>query len=99
MCGFPFLLANIEMVVACGAAPIDPPRRLTRHEPAILPEILARSGAAAAVEPVDDGGSDATRLQDQPRHLGGKFAAGTDGVWNGCGVVKRRCVLGHRLSD
>ena len=74
MRGFPFLLAHIEMIVARGAAPVDPLRRLARHEAAILPEILPRAGAAAAVQPVDDGGGDATRLEDQPRHGGGERA-------------------------
>ena len=56
--GLPFLLAHVEMVVAGGAAPVDAARRLARDEAAELPEVLARAGAAAAVQAVDDGGGD-----------------------------------------
>ena len=74
MRGFPFLLAHIEMIVARGAAPVDAARRLARNEAAVLPEILARSGAAAAMQPVDDGRGDAARFEDQARHGFGERA-------------------------
>src|SRR5215470_2234301 len=68
MRGLPFLLAHIEVLVASGAPPIDPARRLTPQEAAVLPEVLARAGTLAAVQSVDDGGGDAARLKDQARH-------------------------------
>src|SRR6185295_6927808 len=73
--GLPFALAHIEMVVTRRAAPIDPAGRLARHEAAILPEILAWAGAAAAMQAMDGGRSDAAGLQDQPRHGSGERLA------------------------
>ena len=73
--GFPFALAHIEMIVARRAPPIDVVGRLARHEAAVLPEILAGAGAAAAVQAVDDGGGDAARFQNEPRHGVGELAA------------------------
>src|SRR5262249_45568495 len=66
--GLGFALAHVKMVVAGGAPPVDAARRLARQEAAVLPEILSRPGALAAVQPVDDGGGDAARLEDQARH-------------------------------
>src|SRR5260370_174717 len=43
------------MIVARGAAPVDARGRLTRYEAAELPEVLARAGAAAAMQAVDHG--------------------------------------------
>src|SRR5881397_1167644 len=47
--GLPFLLAHIEEIVPAGTAPVDAARRLPRHEPPILPEILSGAGAPAAM--------------------------------------------------
>ena len=66
--GFPFALAHIEIIVARGATPIDIVGRLADHEPPVLPEILAGSGAAAAVQAMDHGGRDAARFQNEPRN-------------------------------
>ena len=55
MRGFPFLLADIEMVVARRAAPVDPRGGLARHEAAELPEILAGAGAAPSVQAMSCG--------------------------------------------
>src|SRR5262249_2852392 len=60
------------MIVAGRAAPVDPRRRLAGDEAAVLPEILARAGAAAAVQPLDDGRRDPARLPDQARYWGGQ---------------------------
>src|SRR5687767_9276731 len=68
MRGLPFLLAHVEMLVAGGATPVDAARRLARQETAVLPEVLSRTGPPPAVQPVDDGGGDPARLQDQARH-------------------------------
>src|SRR5689334_8755233 len=66
------------MIVARGAAPIDVLRRLAGHEAPILPEVLAGSGAAPAVQAVDHGRSDAARIEDEPRNAGGELAALAD---------------------
>ena len=78
MGGLPFLLAHIEMVVAGGAAPVDAAGRFAGGEPAILPEILARPGAAPSVQAMNDRRGDAARLEDQPRHGCGERATGAD---------------------
>src|SRR5262249_30244413 len=61
----------------------------------VLPEVLARPGAAAAMQAVDDGRGDAAGFQNKPWHPGGKFPADADGARNGGGVGERRCMLGH----
>ena len=76
--GFPFEFAHVEMIVARGAPPIDPRRRLAGDKAAVLPEILAGSGAAAAVQSVNHRRRDAPRFQDQSRHGGGERAAFAD---------------------
>jgi hypothetical protein len=65
--GLPLLLAHIKNAVAGGAPPIDAACRLAGQEAAVLPEVLARPGAAAAVQAVDDGGGDLARFEDQAR--------------------------------
>jgi hypothetical protein len=65
------------MVVARRTPPIDILRGLARDEAAVLPEIFAGAGAAAAVLSMNDSRSDATRLQDEPRH-GIRKRAGAD---------------------
>ena len=66
------------MIVARRAPPIDVMRWLARHEAAVLPEILARAGAAAAVQAVNDRRGDAARFQDEPRNPRGELAAFAD---------------------
>src|SRR5262245_46263252 len=68
MRGLPFVLADVEILVARGTPPVDAPRRLAREEAPVLPEILARTGALAPMQAVDHGRGDAARLQDQARH-------------------------------
>src|SRR6185312_11707785 len=65
---FPFALAHIEMVVARRTAPVDTLRGLAGMKAAVLPEILAGTGTAAAVQAVKDGSRDAPRFQHEPRH-------------------------------
>src|SRR5262249_11427226 len=72
---FPFLLAHIKMVVARRPPPIDSRGGLTGNKAAVLPEILARSSAAAAVQTVDHSRRDATRFENKPRHAGCERAA------------------------
>src|SRR5262245_31847381 len=98
MGGLPFLLAHIEVVVARRAAPVDAVGRLAGDEATVLPEILARTGAPAAMQPVDDGGGDAPRFQDQPRDGGRErvpFAGGPAGRLEL--LLPRIERLGHRL--
>src|SRR5512146_3395624 len=76
--GLPFALAHIEMVVARRAPPIDGMRRLAVEEAAVLPEILARAGAAAAVQTVNERRGDAARFEDEARHARGKLLARAD---------------------
>src|SRR6266498_4325483 len=68
MRGLPFPFAHIELFIASGASPVDAARGLSREEAPVLPEIFPRAGALSAVQPVDDGGGDAARLEDQARH-------------------------------
>src|SRR5690606_14133369 len=66
--GFPFAFAHEQEIVAGGAAPVDAARGLAVEEAAVLPEILAGPGAAAAMHAVIDGGRDAARLEHEPGH-------------------------------
>src|SRR5512142_389649 len=79
MRGFPLAFAHIKVVVTRRAPPIDGTRRLAIGEAPVLPEILTRAGAAAAVQAVNDGRGDAAGFQDQPRHARGELAALADG--------------------
>ena len=76
--GLPFALADIEMIVLRRAPPIDILRRLARDEAAILPEIFAGAGAAAAMQAVNHGGGDAARFEDQARQRRGELLALAD---------------------
>src|SRR5580698_53271 len=88
------------MIVARRTAPVDARCRLAGDEAAVLPEIFARPGAAAAVQAVDHGRGDAARFEDEPRHARGELSAFAGGRPNRfiLGVAEPR--LGHlRLSD
>ena len=74
MRGFPFLFPYVEMLVARRAPPVDAARGFARQEAAVLPEILPRPGSLAAVQPVDDGGGNAARLEDETRQGFGQCA-------------------------
>ncbi len=80
MRGFPLALAHIKMIVARGAAPVDARGGFARHEAAVLPEVLAGAGAAAAVQAVDHRRGDAARFQNKPRHRGDSVRARTGGA-------------------
>jgi hypothetical protein len=67
---FPFLLAHVKMIVARRTPPIDSRGRLAGNKAAVLPEILARSGAATAVQTVDHRRRHATRFENKPWHAG-----------------------------
>src|ERR1700692_114747 len=75
MRGFPFAFAHIEMIVARRTPPVDIVGWLAVDEAPVLPEILARSGAAPAVQTVNDGGCDPARLQNEPRNPRGELSA------------------------
>src|SRR6516164_4921748 len=80
MCGLPFLLADVKMIVAGGPAPVDVLRRLARDEAAVLPEALARAGAPPSVQAVNDVGRDTASFQHKARQRRGEcpaFAIGT----------------------
>ena len=62
MGSLPLLLADIEMIVARRAAPVDVLRRLAGNEAAVLPETLARAGAPSSMQAVDHIGGDAGKL-------------------------------------
>jgi hypothetical protein len=67
MRGLPFLFAHVEMLVACRASPVHAARGLARQEAAVLPEVFSRPGSLTAVQPVDNGGGYAARLEDETR--------------------------------
>ena len=80
MGGLPFLLADIKMIVARRAPPIDILRRLSGDEAAILPKALAGAGAAPAMQAMDDVGGDAAGFEHETRQRCGErsaFAIGT----------------------
>src|SRR5690242_1503533 len=80
MRGLPFLLADIEMIVARRAPPVDILRRLARNEAAVLPETFAGAGAAPAMQAMDDVGCDAAGFKHETRQRCGErsaFAIGT----------------------
>src|ERR1019366_8895975 len=84
--GFPFALAHVEMIVARRAPPVDVLRRLARHEAAVLPEILAGSGAASSMQAVNDGRCDAARFENEPRHGSGERASAAGRLANRAGL-------------
>src|SRR5262245_36962185 len=88
------------MVVTRGAAPVDAARCLARYEATILPEVLARSCAATAMQPVDHRCRNPARLQDEAGH-GSRERTGFPGRALRCLVflVARSWVSGHRSSD
>jgi len=65
--GLPLLLADIEMIVARRAPPVDIACRLTGREAAVLPEAFARAGAPGGRAGRESRGRDATRLEHQTR--------------------------------
>ncbi len=80
MRGLPFLLADIEMIVARRAPPVDVLRRLAGDEAAVLPEAFAGAGAAPAMQAVDDVGGDAAGFKHETGQRRGErsaFAIGT----------------------
>src|ERR1700712_3522184 len=96
MRGFPFLLADIEMIVARRTPPVDILRRLAGDEAAVLPETFSGAGAAPPMQGVNPGGGDAAGLKHKTRQRCGErsaFAIGTsdccDLLW--CVPGLRRC--------
>jgi len=87
MCGLPFLFAYIEMIVARRTAPIDARGRLAGDEAAVLPKILARAGAAAAVQAMDDSGRHAPRFPGSGRGMPAAERAAFADRATGCGNV------------
>src|SRR5262249_39699479 len=95
--GFPFLFADIEMIVARRAAPVDVLRRLARDETAGLPEAFAGAGAAAGTQAVDDVGGDTAGFKHKARQRRGErsaFAIGTSYCENLLGLEAGLC--GHQ---
>ena len=71
----PFALAHVEVIGAGGAAPVDDGGRIARLELAELPERLAGSGPAPAVDAVRHRIGDVQRFQDQIGQAVGKRRA------------------------
>src|SRR5262249_19245224 len=97
VCGFPFLLPHIEVVVAGGTAPVDAARRLPGEEATVLPKILARTGALAPGQAVDHGRGTAARLEDQARTRLRQRAPLPAGVRRRPDLVLIRAPCRHRL--
>ena len=70
--GLPLLLANIEMIVAGGPAPVDAGGRVAAGEGPELPERLAATGGAASVPAGDDRRGNAARLDEEVGKAGGE---------------------------
>ena len=100
--GLPFLLAHIEMLVArrSGASRRGAPARPTGSGGTARNSRPAPA-RAAAVQPVDHGGGDAARLEDQARH-GFRERAGCRRSRAGVALISflsARRVAAIRLSD
>jgi hypothetical protein len=68
------------MVVARRAPPVDAGGGLAGNEATVLPEVLARTGAAAAVQAMNHVSGDAAGFKNEARQRGGErtaFAIGT----------------------
>src|SRR5262249_21799782 len=96
MRSFPFPLAHIEMIVACGTPPIDILRRFPRYEAAVLPEVLTRARPASAVQTVNDRRRDPARLKNEPRHRVGKLTGADNRRADRTGLAAVPSWLGHR---
>src|SRR4029077_14535086 len=86
---------DVEKIIARRAAPIDAGRWLAHDKAAVLPEILAGASAAPAVQSVDDGGGDAPRIKDQPRHARREGLAFANRVGDCRDVGRRRREYSH----
>src|SRR5690606_39992653 len=87
----PFLVADIDMVVAGRAPPVDAGHGLAFDIGTELPEILADAAAAAAVPAGDHRVGDAPRLDQQVGHQRGAQPRPRNGIARGNG--------GRRLAD
>src|SRR5215475_13906447 len=96
MRSFPFAFAHVQVVVTRGAPPVDVLRGLARHEAAILPKIFARAGAPPSMQPMNDRGSNATRLEDEPRHCVSQLASADRRLLYRSGFDVVRLRLRHR---
>ena len=65
MGGFPFLLADIKMIVAGRTPPVNAPRGLARLEMPELPEGLAGAGASPAVNAMGNSIGDNAGLHEK----------------------------------
>ena len=83
------------MIVTRGAPPIDRVGRLAVEEAAVLPEILAGAGAAAAVQAVNQRRGDAARFENEARHPHGKLLAFADRCADCFILSVAACKLGH----
>jgi hypothetical protein len=95
MRSFPFTLAHIEVIVAGRTAPIHPPRGLPGQESAVLPKILARSGAAPAMQAMNHGCSDAARFQNETWQRFRQHARDAAGVLRCLNLLPRCPALDH----
>src|SRR5690349_19078175 len=86
MGGLPFLLADIQMIVARRSPPIDALRRLTGTETAVLPQTFPGTGAASAVQAVDYVGGDTTSLEHKTRQRCGERSAFAIGTSDRCNL-------------
>jgi hypothetical protein len=82
----PFLLAHIKMVVARRAPPVHPRSGLARDKAAILPEILARTGAPPAMQAMDHRCRHAPGFENEARHAGGERTAFAGRSGDDCAV-------------
>src|SRR5947209_8731573 len=94
---FPFLLSDIEMVVARRTAPVDVLRGLAGNEAAILPKAFPRAGAPPAMQAVNDIGGDTAGFKHEPRQRSGERSAFAIGASDRCDFLVRVPVLrGHQ---
>src|SRR5258706_12092613 len=73
--GLPFLHADIEMIVARRAPPVDILRRLAGNEAAVLPKGFSRARPPPSMQAVNDVGRDAARFKHKTRQRSGERSA------------------------
>src|SRR3954452_18077033 len=86
MGGFPFLLADIQMIVARRSSPVDALRWFTGNETAILPETFTGTCTASPVQAVDYVGCDTASLEHETRQGGGERSAFAIGTSDRCNL-------------
>src|SRR4051812_41858784 len=99
MRGFPFLFAHIQMIVTRRTPPVDACRGFAGNETPVLPEVFTSAGAAASMQTVNHGCSDAARFKNEARHRRRQRPAFADRAGDCTSIVLLRGVVCHSSAD